>query len=461
MNEQIIPASFRDTYGFLFLKKGILYRQVNWECKENYDLLMSSGLYAKLVEENILVPHEEVNDKTFIQADQAYKIIKPQRLSFISYPYEWCFSQLKKAALITLEIQKIALDYGMSLRDASAYNIQFKGYRPVFIDTLSFEKYVPERPWIAYRQFCQHFLAPLMLMSCIDEHLIQLLRIHIDGIPLDLACRMTPFLTRVRPSMATHICLHARSQRYFAQKSKQKDIKRIYKMNKIRMMGLIDNLISAVSGLKRRLRPSIWQNYYVDTNYSQVAMEHKKNIIKQLLKEAKPGHLWDLGANTGVFSRIAANQGSSVISFDCDYEVIERNYAVCLREKRENVLPLFVDLINPSPAIGWENKERLSLLQRGPTDTVLALALFHHLAINNNVPFDRIANFLSKLCNFLIIEFVPKEDSQVQRMLTTREDIFSDYTQTYFEEAFKKYFNLHNRILIPQSERSIYVFRKV
>lgn len=462
MNAELIPGSFRDPQGFLFFKKGILYRQINLKSKDNYDLLMDSGLYAKLSEENILVSHEEINDKTFIQTEQGYKIIKPQRIPFISYPYEWCFSQLKKAALSTLEIQKIALNYGMSLRDASAYNIQFKGYRPIFVDTLSFERYQQQRPWIAYRQFCQHFLAPLALMSSIDDHLIQLLRLHIDGIPLELVHRMTPFLARLRPYIATHICLHARGQRYFAQGIMKKGIKRTrYNMNNIRMAALIDNLINAIRGLKRRAGPTIWQDYYAQTNYSDNAMEDKKNIVRQLLDDIKPTCLWDWGANTGVFSRIAASRGISVISFDCDYEVIERNYAQCLKEKRDNILPLFVDLSSPTPAIGWENKERMSLLERGPVEAILALALIHHLAIGNNVPFDRIADFISKLCNFLIIEFVPKTDSQIKEMLRAREDIFDTYTQAHFEETFKRYFSIVDRIPISQSGRSIYMFKKI
>jgi hypothetical protein len=184
------PSSFRDPSGYLFHRGAELYRQVNRRYQENYDLLTSSGLYDKLVAEGLLVPHEEV-DLEPLDAATAYKTIKPLLVPFVSYPYEWCFSQLKDAALATLAIQKTAMSHGMSLKDASAYNIQFIDCRPVLIDTLSFERYVPGRPWIAYRQFCQHFLAPLALMSYRDPRVSQLLKAGLDGIPLDF-CRRAP-----------------------------------------------------------------------------------------------------------------------------------------------------------------------------------------------------------------------------------------------------------------------------
>ena len=193
-NEKI-AGSFRDPSGFLFHLNGLIYRQINIEYKKNYIHLMKSGLYEALMDTKLLIPHEEVNIGS-LASDNAYKIIKPEQVLFISYPYEWCFSQLKDAALTTLKIQKKSLNFGMSLKDCSAYNIQFRKGKPILIDTLSFEEYREGKPWIAYRQFCQHFLAPLALMSYKDIRLNQLLRIYIDGIPLDLAIHLLPFRTR-------------------------------------------------------------------------------------------------------------------------------------------------------------------------------------------------------------------------------------------------------------------------
>jgi len=451
-----IPSSFRDPSGFLFFRNGLIYRRVNTIYKANYDRLINSGLYEILVDGELLIPHDEV-DVEQARSDKAYKIIKPELISFISYPYEWCFSQLKDAALTTLKIQKKSLDFGMSLKDCSAYNMQFRKGKPVFIDTLSFEKYREEQPWVAYRQFCQHFLAPLALMSYQDIRLNQLFRVYIDGVPLDLASSLLPFRSRFRFSLLSHLHLHAKSQKHFADKPI--DMSR-HKMSRVGFLGLIDNLESTIKKLKWTPRGTEWAGYYKDTNYSSNALHHKRELVSEFLDTINPGIVWDLGANVGMFSRIASDRGIQTISFDIDPAAVEKNYLECVRKGETNILPLLLDLTNPSPGIGWQNQERTSLLERGPTDAVFALALIHHLAISNNLPFDKIASFLSKVCNSLIIEFVPKNDSQVQRLLSTREDIFLDYTQRAFESEFKKYFRIQNSVKIKESKRNLYLMEK-
>ena len=209
-------ASFRDPSGFLFSREGVLYRQVNQVYAADFTRLMDSGLYDKLIKAGLLIPHVE-SDLKPAQPELAFKVIRPERVPFISYPYEWSFGQLKDAALATLSIQKRALKLGMSLKDASAYNIQFYNGKPVLIDTLSFETYQEGEPWVAYRQFCQHFLAPLALMAYRDVRLSQLLRVYIDGIPLDLASELLPGRTRWNLGLATHIHLHASAQKRYAE----------------------------------------------------------------------------------------------------------------------------------------------------------------------------------------------------------------------------------------------------
>lgn len=203
-----------------------------------------------------------------------------------------------------------------------------------------------------------------------------------------------------------------------------------------------------------------WSNYYEDTNYSPEAMNHKKRLVEAYLTESKPRTVWDIGANTGVFSRIATAKDIDTIAFDVDPAAVEKNYRQMRENKETKMLPLCLDLTNPSPAIGWANEERLSLIKRGPADTVLALALIHHLAISNNVPFSHIAALLSQICRFLIIEFVPKNDSQVQRLLRTREDIFPDYNQEHFEQAFSHHFLILESQALPDTLRTIYFMRR-
>ncbi|TET13867.1 MAG: class I SAM-dependent methyltransferase [Actinobacteria bacterium] len=450
------PSSFRDPCGFLFYKDGSIYRQINTIYKENYDHLMESGLYKTLVDTNLLIPHKEI-DIDGLEPDKAYKIIKPEPIPFISYPYEWCFSQLKDAALATFKIQKIAMDFEMTLKDCSAYNIQFRKGRPTFIDTLSFEKYHPGQSWIAYRQVCQHFLAPLALMSYKDIRLNQLFRIFIDGIPLDLASSLLPSSTSFKASLLSHIHLHAKSQKHYADKAVKIGG---HKISRLSFMGLIDSLESATRKMYWKAKGTEWADYYEDTNYSPAAIDHKKEIVAKFLDMINPETVWDLGANDGLFSRIASNRRIHTISFDIDPAAVEKNYLRSVKKGETNIIPLLLDLTNPSPAIGWENQERMSLIERGPTDTAFALALIHHLAISNNLPIGKIANFFNSICKSLIIEFVPKDDSQVQRLLSTREDIFPDYTQQNFEIEFKKYFTIKNAENIKDSKRTMYLMKK-
>ncbi|MCX6558696.1 MAG: SAM-dependent methyltransferase [Candidatus Aminicenantes bacterium] len=386
----------------------------------------------------------------------AYKVIRPLPLPFISYPYEWSFSQLKDAALLTLDIQKTAMAHGMILKDASAYNIQFCEGKPLLIDTLSFAKYVEGQPWVAYRQFCQHFLAPLALMARRDVRLNQLSRIFLDGIPLDLASRILPFGTRFKFSLLSHIHLHARSQKHYQAKPVKTSER---KLSRFSFMALIDSLQSAVAGLRWQPRGTEWAEYYDHTNYSDSAIDFKLKCVDDFLKVLKPRQAWDIGANTGLFSRLASARQIPTVSLDIDPAAVEKNYLQCRRERDHFLLPLLGDITNPAPAIGWGNMERMSLLERGPADTVLALALVHHLAIGNNLPLGRIAALFATLCRALIIEFIPKDDSQVQRLLASREDIFPDYHARGFEEEFARFFSIERSEKIAQSGRILYLLK--
>jgi len=451
----IESSSFRDPSGFLFYQNNVLYRQINKSYKENYNFLIKSGLYANLVEQEMLIPHEEVVNESI--TNDGFIIIKPEKIPFISYPYEWSFSQLKDAALITIEIQKIAKKYDMMLKDASAYNIQFKNGKPIFIDTLSFEKYVEGEPWKGYKQFCQHFFAPLALMSKRDIRLGQLSRIYIDGIPLDLASDLLPMKTKTAFSLLSHIHAHAKSQKYY--QGKKIDMKK-RKISSRSLEGVIESLHSGIKKMNWAEKETEWGDYYSDTNYSDVSFEEKQKIILEFLKKHNPKQVWDLGSNTGIFSRIASDLGIFTVSFDIDPLAVEKNYRESVEKQETNILPLLLDLANPSGDIGWSNNERLSLMKRGPVDLVMALALIHHLVISNNIPLKKLANFFNKICNFLIIEFIPKTDSQVDRLLVTREDIFTDYTQENFELEFKNYFTILKSIDIIDTKRTMYIMEK-
>ena len=452
------PASFRDPSGFLFWKDGKLYRQVNQRYQTNHELLIGSGLYGDLVDAKLLIPHQEVDIEPAVP-DRAYRTILPEIIPFISYPYEWSFSQLQDAALTTLTIQERALDAGMSLKDASAYNIQFYQGKPLLIDTLSFEEYQTGKPWVAYRQFCQHFLAPLALMSFTDIRLSQLLRIYIDGIPLDLASELLPWRTRFNFPLLTHIHFHASAQKRFAGESIDTAAPR-QKMSKLGLMGIISSLKTAIMNLKWDPEGTSWVDYDRIHTYGADSWDHKKQLISSHLDQIQPSTVWDLGANTGEFSRIASQRRIPTLAFDIDPGAVERNYRQCREEGDQYLLPLLLDITNPSPSLGWFSRERQSFLDRGPTDLILALALIHHLAITNNVPLELITQFFSELGTWLVIEFVPKEDSQTQKLLSSREDIFHDYNQQKFEESFSTRFNILDSTTINGTDRVLYLMRR-
>ena len=441
-----VKGSFRDPSGSLYIKDGILYRKITPVYYEHYKYAKNSGLYEALMKEGLLIHHYE-DEPT---------VIVPQKIPFISYPYEWCFSQLKDAALLTLKIQKRALDFDMILKDASAFNVQFLQGKPIFIDTLSFEKYEEGSPWVGYRQFCQQFLGPLLLMKYRDLRMNQISRIFIDGPPLDLISTLLPLRTFLNPLSVFHIHLHAKSQKKFGEKRNIPT----WRISKKNLIAFIDNLESGIHCLTLKKQKTEWQNYYQKTNYSELAFKDKKRIVGEFLETLNPKTVWDLGANTGEFSRLASQKGAEIISFDIDPMTVEENYLEIKKKGEKNLLTLVMDFTNPSSGLGWENEERMSLTERGPVDAVMALALVHHLAISNNVPLSRIAEYFSKLGRHLIVEFVPKTDTQVKKLLATRKDIFPAYEQTSFEKEFSQYFVVNRRENIADSERLLYLMKK-
>ena len=452
-----IGASFKDPSGFIVRRGGEFLRVVQPVYREHYEMLMQSGLYQQLVAEQLLLPHEETDGLADFPG--AWKILRPRQLGFISYPYEWSFSQLKDAALATLRIQKLAVAHGMSLKDATAFNLQFVDGRPMLIDTLSFEKLPTGRPWVAYAQFCRHFLAPLALIAYRDARLGQLTRVHLDGVPLDLASALLPWRTRRHLWLLVHLHWHAGSQKRFAERSLDASgAARNYSLNSLR--GLLDSLETAVNKLRWSPPKNVWGNYYEATVTGGRYVEDKKKWVAEFLRAARPKSAWDLGSNTGAFSRLAAGQGVPTLSFDGDPDCVEINYLEGRKQGEKNLLPLLLDLTNPSPALGWAHAERMSWLERGQPDLVLALAVIHHLAIGNNLPLERLAKFFHGLGRWLIIEFVPKNDANAQKLLRVREDIFMDYSRENFEREFAKGFVLEQSQVLQDSERVLYLMRR-
>lgn len=445
-----ISSSFRDPSGFVFCKNGEIYRQIQPIYRETYRLIQEKRLFEILWEEQLLVPHREVKN------DASKIVIQPDRIPFISYPYEWSFGQLQDAALCTLKVQKRLLENGFSLKDASAYNVQFIGYRPIFIDTLSFEPY-REGPWVAFGQFCKHFLYPLWLMSRCDLRLNRLAQNWLDGIPGDLADALLPFPKYFSLAYWLYIFLPNRSQKKHSSDRKKVSIT----LKRKQILQLTDGLMAAIRRLKPKHAKTVWGEYYTFTNYSEESFREKRAIVERWLERLHPSFVWDCGANNGYFSRLASSKNIPTVAWDFDPVAVEKNYQQAKAQQESYMLPLLCDVTNPSPGIGWANEERTPMEQRGTPDVAMALALIHHLAIGNNLPFYEIARYFARCSPYWIVEFIPKNDSKVQELLLHREDIFDAYTQENFLKDFSAFFSVEERVPIAGSLRTLFLLKRL
>lgn len=448
------PSSYRDPSGFIFEKEGVLYRQVNQIFKEDFDYFISSGCYDHLVKKGLLISHEIINEN-LTSTQEYYKTLRPEIIKFISYPYEWSFDMLKDAALLTLQLLKEAIVYGLIIKDATPYNIQWHDGKLIFIDSLSFEKYDETKPWIAYRQFCESFLSPLLLMHYSKMPLQQLQLSYPEGIPLAITKSLLPARSKLSLYTYLHIHLHAG----VASKN-NRDNNTLSKFSKQKLLNLASSLESLLQKLKLKGQ-STWSEYYAEASLRNDYLEQKKQLISQWSKDLiGVKTAVDVGANDGVFSKLLAELNIYMLATDFDPLCINNLYAEIKQTNKSNLQPLIIDLSNPSPAIGVNNTERQSFISRTKVDLVMALALIHHLAIGKNIPFDKIASLFQQLGNKLIIEFVPKEDEKVQLMLKSKKDIYSGYNEDIFEGVFKKYFEIQNKQPVGSSGRTLYLMRK-
>ena len=455
MNEGSLPSSFRDSAGYVFKYGDLIHRKITNKGIEDFRKLMSGNLYETATEQGLLLKHKEVSLDGESTLDSA--VLLPEQLPFVSYPYEWCFSQLKASALLVLDLQELALSHGMTLKDASAYNVQMLRGRPIFIDTSSFEAYHEGSVWNAYRQFCEHFLAPLLLMSRVDDRLSRLLGSFIDGVPVDLAAKLVPKKTWLNPWLYMHVGLHGK-----AQKSGEKSGAKEGTMPKSALLGLLKSLRQAVEALQPIKRSTQWGDYSSASSYEGDAAQHKHSLVQQYsdgLTES-PGVVWDLGANAGEFSRIFSSKGQLTIAWDGDPSAVEQNYTAMASKKEESLIPLVQDFSAPSPSLGWMAQERMSFFDRGPADLSLALALIHHIVIGNSVPLRKVADFFARTAWNLIIEFVGPEDARVKQLLSTRSDTH-EYTQGAFEAAFSQEFDILRKDPIRNSERTLYLMKRI
>lgn len=456
-------ASFRDPSGYVLEGENCVYRIISSAYENDWRLLKESDFLAKMLEYG-LIPFKELDPKNCpFDTGNAIAVLESPKLPFISYPYEWCFSQLKDAALLTLTLQKLALEYAFTLKDATAFNVQFWNGKPVFIDLLSFEKLREGRPWDAYGQFCQHFLAPLALMSYNNERLGLLTKNWIDGIPIEIAAQLLPFKTKLSLGLGMHIHMHSLMRTGNAETGRRaKSVVKEVKVPRQRLIDIADSLASVINSLPLPRGKTEWGDYYTDTNYLDISQKAKASSVERIASLSKGKIALDLGANNGFYSALLTPYFEEVLSTDIDHAAVNHNWINLANPK---ILPLILDLANPSPAIGWNNTERLSFRDRCQADFISSLALVHHLRITAGIPAFEIMQCFTALLKpggTLLLEFVPKEDSQVKRLLSRREDVFYDYDEESFIKAAREQgLSLAETISLPESLRKLLVFKKV
>jgi len=405
----------------------------------------------------MLVGHKLVEDS----ADR--KIIEPDQVPFITYPYEWSFSQLKDAALLTLRIHLEALNHRMVLKDATAFNIQFVAGRPLFIDTLSFDFYHDNDPWVAYGQFCRHFLAPLLLMKYVAPDFNRLQALYLDGVPLEYASAMLPFKTHFSPQIKTNIHMHAKALQ------KHKDTFSNNRKPRLALSthrNIINSMIALIDDLHLETR-SEWGDYYNLANYKEKAFRFKEELVSNWIKKCSVKKLWDIGGNNGHFSRLLQESCDLIVCSDIDPVAVDNCYRECRARKDTKIVPLMLDYMNPSSGLGFANEERQDVLGRMKQlkpDCILALALVHHLSISNNCSFEMLADSFRRFADTLIIEFVHPTDSWAAKLLNSKRQskhLFDFYNKENFEAAFSQFYEILESASVPASERTLYLMRSV
>ena len=460
---QAEPSSFRDPAGQVIEgRDGRIFRSVAPAAVEDYRYVRSCGVVDALVVEGALVAAEEVDPvEAGVLPPPGGMVLEHPRLPFISYPYEWPFSLLKAAALHHLEMQIRLLDRGVSLSDASAYNVQFKGAKPVFIDWLSLRRYREGEYWQGHSQFCEQFLNPLLLAAKLGAPHNAWYRGMQEGIPGRELAALLPGRMRWSPRMQAHVLLPLRFERRAGSRSEAAERTERRPLPRNAYRGLLTQLRRWIKKLEPKGTDTTWSDYSSLTSYDTGEASRKAESVRAFIAEAPPEQLWDLGCNTGEFAAIALEGGArDVIGFDADFGALE---SACARARSDRLrfLPLYQDLANPSPDQGWAQVERRSFGRRSRSaDALLALAVIHHLAIGRNVPLPRIAAWLVSLAPRGLVEFVPQGDPRVDDLLTLRGDRFADYTPEAWEAALEPYAATRRVETVSASGRKLYTYER-
>ena len=429
---------------------------------EDWRALERSRLWGELREEGSVVATEttEVDAVPELLAGDAAAVLRHERVPFVSYPYEWPFSMLRDAALLQLELNRRALDADLALKDASPYNVQWRGTRPLFVDVGSFERLRPGEPWAGYRQFCMLFLYPLMLQAYKDLPFHAALRGSLDGIPPHDA-RAILAGERFRKGVLSNVLLHARLEERYAG-AEGGEVKREMKragFNRELLAANFAKLEKLVRRLEWKPGETAWTGYGEDNTYDERAAAAKADFVREAAARRRVALAWDVGCNDGRYARVAAESADLVVALDADHATVDALYRRLREERREDVLALVMSVTDPSPDLGWRGRERASLERRGTPGLILCLAVVHHVCITGNVPLRELLDWLRSLGAALVIEFPDRSDPMVQRLLSgKREGSNPDYERAVFEAALEERFTVERRAQVSDT-RTLYEAR--
>lgn len=453
------PSSFRDPAGQIFLEDDRIFRSINPIALDEFTAVEQSGILQQLVKQKLLLDYTILTDaeKSQRSADSALLLEHP-KLPFISYAYEWSFHQLKAAALLQLEIHLAALTASVTLIDATSFNIQFIGAESRFIDHLSFRPYHEGDIWWGYQQFCLQYLNPLLLQSYCGINFQTWLKGGLGNISLNDLYQVLPWSKKFNWKVFFHLGLQTKLQK--KSSAKQNSTVKKIQLPKTALINLLTSMQNWISQLKPRYNNNAeWKHYENLHLYTDLALNEKKSFIADFCQTTKPSCVWDLGCNQGEYADIALkNSVKQVIGFDCDPATID-NAFLFSKKHVLNFLPLVMDFANPTPAMGWNLQERKSLTERKNADALFALALIHHLRIQNNIPLAQIIQYLLSLAPTGVIEFVPKTDPKVQLLLKFRQDIFDDYTYDNFIRLIQQHTSIIKTISLSGTDRQLISYR--
>jgi SAM-dependent methyltransferase len=453
------PGSFRDPESRVFYAGDEVYRALSPDGLSDFEALRASDL----LDDERIVRTELAGDTAALRGLLVHEpaaVLRHERIPFVSYPYEWTFSMLKDAALLQLDLLLASLDRDLVLKDATPYNVQFKGARPLFVDVGSFERLRQGEPWIGYRQFCMLYLYPLVLQAVKGVEFQPWLRGAIDGIaPAEMRALLS-LRDRFRKGLFTNVFLHARLERRYADRAEQtgQEVRRVFK--KELFVANVRKMRRLVERLSWDPPQGVWTAYGERNSYSDDDARRKDEFVREVARSRDWRLVWDIGANNGRYSRIAAERATTVVAVDADQGPVELLYRDLREERDERILPLRMNLADPSPGLGWRGLERRALAERGTPDLVLALALVHHVAIAANVPVREIVDWLASLGSALVIEFPTREDPMVKKLLAPkREGLHPDYELDFFERALKEAFEVERSERLESGTRVLYFAR--